>query len=123
MTIEVNGVNVDVTHKSVGPKHDPYDRTTVTLVRGAHRAEYVECALAGTTLTLYRDWQPGCRVEVRKVKARELWQGATLEQARCDDTKLRLLCKRWVGCGPAEARDAWESGYEPDPMGHPSQYE
>jgi hypothetical protein len=110
-----NALRVKVNHTTVGCAHDPYSRTFVTLTRGDRKAELVECALAGDSLTLYE----GARA-TRQFLARQVWLGATPVQAKCDRTKVRLLCQRWLGADPQAERDAYENMRDPmgDAMGY-----
>jgi hypothetical protein len=47
-----NGTRVWVHNQTVGPRHDPYGRTTITVERNGHQYEIVTCALAGDSYSL-----------------------------------------------------------------------
>jgi len=123
---EDTGLTVEVHMGTIGPRHDPYATTTVTLALpdGTRVEEYTD-GLGTNRWRFFHDYQSA---PVREEEWFSPWSQAEpkeVQRAKAMDTKMNLLTKRLMGVGMEEAEEAFLDlvpKMDEDPMGPASRY-
>jgi hypothetical protein len=97
--------NVRIEHRMIGPRADPYSRTTYTAQVGPNHVRLIVCGLTGHALEI---------------------NGAVQARWHFGDPKMAPSpveeFERLVGASLDSIEDSVFSAISSDPMGHPSQY-
>lgn len=109
--MKINGYIINISHRSVGPMHDPYSQELMSITNDGtcKSITLLECSLSmQTTVTLY-DGNDVVAIVKTKDNMRVSGLGDTI--------------KDFVGLSPTEAHEMYDHvPYERDPMGELSDY-
>lgn len=106
-------MKIDVKHGTIGPKHDPYGCSTVTVtLPDGKSAEFYEDGLGARWTALYR----------ADGMVHSEWRWYDSKEEEKEELAATTAFQQWVGIDPEAAREQWESTWEPDPYGPLSRY-
>lgn len=108
MKINVNDMSIELVSRAIGPRHDPYDETIVTVTRADRSASFLQNGLGTASLTLYQG---------------DITAGTITDRMDCgrNRTNLRKMFSEYIGIWPDEA-EATFNYHNTDPQGDPSFY-
>ena len=107
----IDGVSISLTTKTVGPRHDPYSREILTVVKDGVTHELTSCSLAGVSYK--RD---GVKV------AEALGCGFDHASMNAVDAVSKAF-EAATGKDPGDWYSVYGENYVEDPMGSLSDYE
>ena len=113
-----NGAYCYITHRTVGPRHDPYDCQTISIDRGDMSCEWEANSLGSDHVIIKKG---------DEVVFERKWFDAFGPEGKKKNIANRvistIMIRRAVGITPDEAEAEYHSRYRPDPFGPASRYE
>lgn len=105
---------INITHKAVGPRHDPYDHETLTITRGLDVAVRESNGLGHESVKLFHN---------NELVKSITWNFFDKNKHKYNTLFASLLIKRHVGIKPEDAEQQYNETYVEDPMHSLAYYE
>lgn len=110
-----NDLIVDINERAIGPRHDPYSATTLTIKRGDMTAQRYRDGLGRESVMVLKGSE--C------VAGREWFHDySNTNKNKCNRTYANLIVRKHLGISCDDAEQQYQENWTEDPMGSPASY-